>query len=343
MSSWQSLLRSDPTGWLLEESNPSVRYYTLRDLLDLPEHDPQVVEAREGIMAGGPVPRILERQQPGGYWGKAEDFYIRAKYRGTVWNFILLAELGASGEDPRIRQACEFILAASQDRQSHGFAYQSRALSGGDPDALIPCLTGNMLFGLIRFGYLCDPRVQAGIEWLLRYLRISDGDSPRPANLPFRAPAKCWEKHSCHMGVVKPLKALAEIPPDQRSEEINCLVQMGAEYLLKHRIYMSSRYPDRVRMQRWLNFGFPLFYNTDALEILLLLTRLGYHDERMQPAFDYLLEKQDDQGRWPLETSFNDRMLVTIEQEGRPSKWITLFALQVIKNYVPVYSASSCS
>ena len=333
MSGWQALLKDDPTGWLLEEENPSVRYFALRELLDLPEHDPRVAQTRAAILQTGPVPRILDRQTPGGYWGKPEDFYVRSKYRGTVWNFIVLAELGAPGADPRIHRACEFILSASQDRTSHGFAFESRPLSGGDPELLIPCLTGNMLFSLIRFGYLCDPRVQAGIEWLIRYERADDGDAPAPQGWPYHTQPRCWGKHSCHMGVVKPLKALVEIPPDQRSEEAGWLIQVAAEYLLKHRIFMSSRHTDRVRMPAWMNFGFPLFWNSDALEILLLLARLGYRDERMQPAVDLLVAKQDEGGRWPLETSYNDRMLVTIERQGLPSKWITLAAMRVLKAY----------
>ncbi len=83
----------------------------------------------------------------------------------------------------------------------------------------------------------------------------------------------------------------------------------------------------------WLKFGFPLMYQTDALEILAILTKLGYHDPRMQEAIDLLLSKQDDQGRWTLETTFNGRFQVDIEEKDKPSKWITLNALKVLKSY----------
>jgi len=38
---WGGILRSDPTGWLLEEdrTNPGVRYMTLRDLYEPPRDD----------------------------------------------------------------------------------------------------------------------------------------------------------------------------------------------------------------------------------------------------------------------------------------------------------------
>ena len=53
--------KANPIDWLLEEDqeNPSVRYFALRDLLDLPDSDEQVRAARSAIMDSGPVPAIL--------------------------------------------------------------------------------------------------------------------------------------------------------------------------------------------------------------------------------------------------------------------------------------------
>jgi hypothetical protein len=333
MDAWKSILNADTIGWLLEPENPSVRYFALRHLLDLPVLDPQVQDARADVMRCGLVPHILSRQQSAGYWGEPKDFYVRSKYRGTVWTLILLAELGADGTDPRLEGAAEFILSAAQDRQSKGFAYQSADLNGGDHNSVIPCLTGNMLFCLARLGRLADPRVQAAIEWVLRYQRLDDGDGTAPQGWPYSVNEKCWGRHTCHMAVVKTLKALAEIPADQRSEEACAFIQMAAEFLLRHHIFCSSHDPSRVTMTGWLKFGFPLMWNTDALEVLWVLSRLGYRDPRMQKAVDLVVSKQNEQGQWILETSWNGRTLVNLEREGKPSKWLTLRALTVLKHY----------
>ena len=34
MNNWKSILKADQTNWLLEDDNPSVRYFTLVDLLN---------------------------------------------------------------------------------------------------------------------------------------------------------------------------------------------------------------------------------------------------------------------------------------------------------------------
>jgi hypothetical protein len=53
----------------------------------------------------------------------------------------------------------------------------------------------------------------------------------------------------------------------------------------------------------------------------------------MQEALELLISKQDEQGRWKLESTYNGRFQVNIEQKGKPSKWITLNALRVLKGF----------
>jgi len=333
VSDWKSLLKSDPTEWLLETNNPSVRYFFLTELLEKPETEPEVITAKKEIMHIGIVPRILAKQSDQGYWEIPERFYT-AKYKGTVWQLIILAELGADGSDERIKKACEFILENSQDHESGGFSiWTSAKIGGGRHSGVIPCLTGNMVWSLIKLGFLEDSRVERGINWVTTYQRFDDGIEHVPKGWPYDKATSCFSKHSCHMGVVKSLKALAAIPLHKRSSDVKGSIEAGAEYLLIHHIHKRSHNLSRVSKPSWLKFGFPLMYQTDALEILGILTTLGYRDERMQEAVDYVISKQDDYGRWSLERTFNGRFQTNIEQKGKPSKWITLNALKVLKRF----------
>ncbi len=110
-------------------------------------------------------------------------------------------------------------------------------------------------------------------------------------------------------------------------------IEKGAEYLLLHHVFKSSHNLSRVPKPGWLKFGFPLMYQVDALEILGILTKLDYKDKRMQEAIDLVISKQDNEGRWMLENTFNGRYQVNIEQKEKPSKWITLHALRVLKRF----------
>jgi hypothetical protein len=329
--SWKEILLSDPTDWLLEEENPSVRYLTLVDILDKPFENREVVKTKRDIMKKGVVPKILDKQKGGGYWEKAEDFYIRTKFRGTVWQMIILAELGADGEDERIQRACEFLLEMSQDRESGGFSYQGTKKGGGFHSGVLPCLTGNMVWSLIRFGYLDDPRVQHGINWIINYTRYDDGVESKLHGWPYQKKEMCWGKHTCHLTVVKALKALAEIPEKSRDPKIKGVIDQGVEYLLKHHLFKRSHNLGQIAKPKWTKLGFPWMWDTDVLEMLLILTRLDFWDFRMKEALDLIISKQNAEGRWILENTYNGRFQVNIEQKGKLSKWITMNALRALK------------
>ena len=322
-------LDSNPIRWLLQ-GDASVRYFTLTELLRVAPDAPQVQAARPAIMTEGPVPRILATQGDDGHWGDRDRFYT-AKYTGTVWQLIILAELGADGSDERVRLACEAILRDAQDAESGGFSMKrAKAAVGGLPSSVIPCLTGNLVFSLIRLGYLDDPRVQRAVDWITIYQRFDDVGGEAPTGWPYDKWEMCWGRHTCHMGVVKAFKALAEVPPERRTPAIERTIAAGAEFMLRHHVHRRSHDLGKDAKRGWRCFGFPLMYQTDILEILGILAKLGVRDERMDEALALVAAKRDALGRWKLESTFNDRFLVPIEVKGQPSRWITLRALQVL-------------
>jgi len=331
MDTWSDTQNPDTLCWLLEENNPSVRYFTLRDILDRPADDPELLQAKRDIMQRGIVPRILEKQNEPAYRETYRQFYT-AKYQGLVWQLIVLAELGAEA-NAQIREQCEYLLSHSQETRDGGFAMNTAVKTGGGrATEVIPCLTGNMVWSLIHFGYLDDPRLQRGIGWLAEYSRFNDGVENDPQIPPYSRYETCWGKHTCHMGVVKTLKALGAVPEARRSQAVTDTINRAAEFMLMHHIYQRSHEPGRVSKPGWLKFGFPLMYQTDVLEILDILSGLGVEDERMDEALDLVLSKRDSLGRWNAENTYgSDRLLVPIGQKGKPGKWLTLRAMRVFK------------
>lgn len=331
MNDWKAALKADSTDWLLEEENPSVRYFTLRDVLDRPESDEAVQIAKGQIMQSGMVPEILQQQKNTFYLDTYPRFYTN-KYRGLVWSVIVLAELGAE-RNAQIEEQCEYLFENSQEKQDGGFSMNRAAKTGGGrATEVIPCLTGNLVWSLIGFGYLDDPRLQKAIDWLLRFMRFNDGVEEDPQVPPYDRWEICWGAHTCHMGVVKALKGLSAVPPERRTKEMEDLVQRAAEFLLIHHVHKRSHDLKKLSKPGWRRFGFPLMYQTDVLEILDILTALGIADNRMDEAMDLVLEKQDDMGRWKMENTYNsERLLIPFGQKAEQSKWLTLRALRVLK------------
>jgi hypothetical protein len=326
---WLQRLNGDPLPWLLEPdpANPGVRYFALRELLGRPEDDPEVRQARAAIMTTGPVPAILDAQYPDGYWVKPGSGYS-PKYRGTVWQIIFLAELGADPSDARVRRGCEYLLNHAIAANAAFSAYQQPVPSGA-----IHCLNGNLLYALLRLGYADDPRVQAALDWQAR--AITGAGQVRYLKSGTTGPGFACSANlgqPCGWGATKAMKALTAVPPDRRTPPVQRAIETGAEFLLS-RDPAAADYPYTERVSStWFKFGFPLSYWSDVLETTAVLVELGYGDDpRLDHAFQLILSKQDAQGRWKLENALNDKMWTNIEQKGKPGKWVTLRALRVLK------------
>ncbi len=323
MNGWNDAPDKQTQDWLLEESNPSVRWLTLKNLMDKPEEE--LIGERQAIMRTGKVPQILSMMSTQEYQQNLPRFY-RDKYTGLSWQLLILAELGAS-KTAEVEAYCETMLANSQEKESGAFAMETSVKQGGGrKSTTIPCLTGNMIFALSRLGYAGDERVLKAAEWLAENQRYDDGDGA-----PSGKPA-CWGDHSCYMGAVKALKGFAALSPARRSEKVRDSINQGAEFLLKHHVYMQSHNLSKPMKPGWTKFSFPLMYQTDALEMLLILGQLNIRDERMREAAELVRQKRDAQGRWLQESTFTGKFLTDIEPKGQ-SKWITLRALEALKRY----------
>jgi hypothetical protein len=93
MIQWENTVKERTINWLLEETNPSVRYFTLRDILDKREDDPQVLAAKHLIPESRIVKEILRKQNPRGYWMEPANPY-HPKYKSSYWTIMILGQLG---------------------------------------------------------------------------------------------------------------------------------------------------------------------------------------------------------------------------------------------------------
>ena len=136
----------------------------------------------------------------------------------------------------------------------------------------------------------------------------------------------------CAWGAIKALKAFGLLPPEARTPRIQRAIDAGIEFMFSRDLARAD-YPYQERISsNWFKFGYPLSYTSDILEALEVLARLGHaHDPRLANAIEFVFSKQDGQGRWKLEHTLNGKMWVDIEQKGKPSKWVTLRALRVLK------------
>ena len=324
------VLDTDVLEWLLDASNPSVRFWALQDLTGHERTHLDVVAAQDAVMESEPVRAILSAQRPEGHWENPDDMYL-PKYTASTHSLLILAELGAR-RTPEIERGLEHIFEFQRD--SGHFLTEMPKTSRGRASVVKDgcCLDANVLYYMVHFGYLDDPRVQKLLDFTVDYHSAEEGGwhcRAFPINPDRVFPANCY------MGGAKVLRSLTTIPEERRSDEIKAVIDREVENVLENQVFRYLKNADGSRKDKagWKRFGFPLFYQSDALEVLDTLTRLGVKDERMLDAVDLVQGAQTPDGRWRLMHTFNGKMWVDIDAKGEPSKWITLRASRVLRRF----------
>jgi hypothetical protein len=333
---WQDQLKGDSLGWLLEPEDPGVRYLALRDLLDRPADDAELLAAQQAAHTQGPIATVLAAMAPEGHWVEPGPGY-NPKYRSTVWSITLLAQLGASAAlDERIGRACAAVL-------DHTLAPGGQFSTSSAPSGTVDCLQGNLCRALLELG--CDDaRLERAFEWMARSV-TGEGLAPateRAAPVRYYA-GKCGpgfacganNKLPCAWGAAKVMLAFGKWPAERRTPVIARAIAQGVEFLLGIDP-ASAAYPSGWSEQpsgNWWKFGFPVFYVTDILQIVEALVALGCGgDPRLANALKVVREKQDAQGRWALEYDYTGKTWVDFGPKKQPGKWVTLRACRALKD-----------
>ncbi len=323
--------------WLLEEGQPSVRYYTLVDILGRKENDPEVREAYSSIPRKGWAKDILALQKPGGSWEPNEpknptpenvlrwpanfprwlDFLYEPHYTATNWRALVLSDLGLTSKDRRIGKIADLFFKYKLELGSMINIYNDEV-----------CIVGNAARMLTRFGYADDFRVRKLYTRLIEDQKDDGG-------------WHCFRKDRGTLDSWEALAAYAALPRSKRTRKIEQSISRGAEFYLERKLCEEGR----GKYLPWFRFHYPVHIYYDILVGLDLMTRLGYADDkRLQPALEILREKRQSDGAWLLDKVHPDfgpgakgvpdprkvKPLV-LEESGKPSKWITLTALRVLK------------
>jgi len=320
--------------WLLEPGDIGVKYLAMRDLLGA--GSPELLPVKQSAHSEGPIATVLAKMQPEGYWEIPGHGYY-PKYTGTAWSVILLAQLGASPEiDLRVTTACSYVLEHSLTKDGH---FSVNGLPSGTAD----CLQGNLCAALLDLG--CEyERLEKAFEWMARSV-TGEGVAPMTDK---KAPLRYYSgkigpnfqcgannKLPCAWGAVKVMLAFSKLPREKRTPLIDRAINTGIDFLLGKDPAVAD-YPcgyNEKPSGNWWKFGFPVFYVTDLLQNVEVLVRLGLDsDLRLANALNMIREKRDTDGRWMLEYDYTGKTWVDFGKKKQPNKWVTLRALQVLKD-----------
>ena len=300
--------RESVIAWLLD-SDPSIRWQVMRDLTREP--DAVVAAERARVAVEGWGARVLELQRPEGYWGDEADVGLWMK---TTHTLALLKDLGL---DP----------ASEQARRSIGLLREHLTWWRYQPDGPFfdgeseACINGRILAAGAYFGAPSERLLERVLDE-----QLEDGgwncDAP---------PSRRSSLHStiCVVeGLLEYEKAKGAIPTVTEARV------RAQEYFLERHMFRSLS-TGKVIDPDWKHFSFPPTWHYDVLRGLDYLRDAGVKpEERVAEAVELIVEKQDQDGRWPFENPHPDRVHFDMEgPAGTASRWNTLRALRVLDWY----------
>lgn len=334
--------------WLLNPSNPIVRYNALRFLLDYPLSNSLVQESLEASHMAPPIKEILEHQNPdGGFlqekWKKRHELaYVQIgylpKYVASSWNALFLAQVHIPASEPSIQQLGKIMLQTmyNPEAQTVCFPQLTQLDKKGRRGYGGPCFIGNMLWVLLQFGLGSDSRVKKTFKFLVKYQLYNQGKAKTPSEFPYRGGSdRCWGPHSCYWGVTKTLRAMTCVPSTYWTSAARASTEAAIQFILEHHLIRKCHDPTRFLIpssnyRSPIHFYVPRTYSSDAIEIATTLLELGVQDPRIDETIEYIQTRRDSQHRWagkPHPGRFYGTWISKPEQ----SKWITYRVLRMLK------------
>jgi hypothetical protein len=295
----------DPIQWLLE-SDPAIRWQTMRDLTD--GSSEAVAAERRRVPLEGVGAKILACQGSDGSWHRAGD----PDWLPTLFTMQLLRATGVEKTEPAVE--------AAVSRLETGFRWDEEF--GAKPffeGEVEPCINGGTLALGAYFG-----RPTESLARRLIGEQLDDGgwncEAPKSKRSSYHTTICVLE------GLLEYERAVGSAP------EIGAARRRGEEYLLERSLFRRLS-TGEVANPAFLTFGFPPRYEYDVLRGLDYFRGAGVApDERMSEAIGIVLRRRQPDGRWLLDRTHDEALSFPFDESvGAPSRWNMLRALRVLR------------
>jgi hypothetical protein len=318
----RAMRRSSPAvDWLLD-SDPSIRWQVMRDVLDAPE--PEWAAERAEVEATGWGARLLAYEDEDGQWAGGafapKEFDPREweevgqPWTATTFSLSQLREFGLDPASDRARRAVELIGANSR------WEHDGQPYWEGEVEE---CINGRTVADGAYFGVDVAPIVDRLVGE-----RLDDGG--------WNCERANGSSRSSFHSTINVLEGLLEFEratggtPASREARAS-----GEEFLLERSLFrrLSTGEPADERFLRLLH---PSRWRYDVLRALdhfrsaAALTGAA-PDPRLAEAVEHVRSRRLDDGTWPLDWTLPGRVWFDVDDgPGRPSRWVTLRAMRVL-------------
>jgi len=294
------------TSWLLS-GDISIQYMTHRDLLGSDESMLSSLQSR--IPSEGFGARFLARRTESGHWGL---HWYQPKWTCTHYTLLDLKNLCV----PKTLAPCREMVR----RMFEEFALEDGGLNLAKSDLPSDIAVNGMILNYAIYFCISDPRVSRLADHLLACQLANGGFN-------WDRGAQEGEPHTT-ICVLEGLAQYQRSGADHRKGDVAEALTRGTTFLFTNHLFMHAR--DR----RFSLLSYPYRYRYDLLRALEFFTNLGMplHPELL-PALEWLREKRKPDGLWQLEHTHKGNVHFEMEAIHQPSRFITLKALRILRNY----------
>ena len=321
--------------WLLDpmESDPSIRWQVMRDLLTRTEA--AWSEERAKVETEGWGARLLDLEDEDGQWAGGAHFPADFAWpgpetfqgpgrpwagEGQPWTatshvLALLREFGVDPASDRMRRSIELIGANSR------WDYDNLPYWGGEVE---PCINGALVANGAYFGV----DVSRVVERLVGEA-LEDGG--------WNCEAEDGSVRSSFNSTINVLEGLLGYERSTGGTNESRDARRSAEEYLLRRHLLKRLGTGEPADERFLQFTHPHRWFYDVLRGLDYFRAAGTFasaglDPRLAEPLEHLRSRRRDDGRWDLDWIPPGRTWFDIDDgPGRPSRWITLKALRVLR------------
>jgi hypothetical protein len=303
--------------WLLD-SDPSIRWQVMRDLLDAPEPDCRAERAKVEMEGWGA--RLLSCQDEDGQWAggafapRGFDFSewqtVGQPWTATTFALTQLREFGFDPASDRARRAVELVGANSR------WEHDGQPFWEGEVEE---CINGRTVADGAYFGVDVSPIVERLVGE-----RLDDGGwNCRRADGSVR---------SSFASTINVLEGLLEFERATGGTAVSRAARAeGERYLLERHLFRRLS-TGEVADERFLAFVYPSRWHYDVLRALDHFRAADVRDPRLEEAVEHVRSRRRDDGTWALDWRPPGRVWFHMDDgPGEPSPWVTLRAARVLR------------
>ena len=297
--------------WLLE-GDISIQYQVYRDIMD--EVKP---ELQQRIEHEGWGKQYLAIRKKNGHWGAG--FYY-PKWTSSHYTILELKEMGISPNQKQIQETIKLI--AKRERGKDGGIHPAEFKSHSDV-----CING--MFVNYASYFKAEPEnLKGAVDFILSQIMPDGGFN-------------CMKirKGAVHSSLHTTLSVLEGIYEYERNaytyrlNELKAAEKSAREFILIHQLFKSDKTGKTIH-PNFLKFPYPCRWKYDILKALDYFQYSNApYDERMQPALNFIIQKQSKDGTWKVNAKYPGEIHFEMEKAGKPSRWNTLRALRILKKY----------